>query len=322
VAPRRDGDTLPFTQEEIKTIRTEAQKLWAEAEGYFDRVVAATPHLQTGAWRGSPQGVWSHVPEEERTLAESLVLRTKEIVLRTIEGVKLSPLLGEADVGDLRVAMRRMHSALYFRRYRHWDTEVLHNEGTVLGVRPAGQSEDDIGPDEAKKYFYYGFEKLMEVSQLLSPSEADLPRAIISSETRSVRRYRPNTAFIMMWIDPTQPQLEDVKNCFKEVFGQFGITAIRSDEIEHQDVITARILDEIASSEYLIADLTGERPSVYYEVGYAHAIDKRPILYRFKGTRLHFDLSVHNIPEYENITDLRRKLRTRLIALTNKQINE
>ena len=45
-------------------------------------------------------------------------------------------------------------------------------------------------------------------------------------------------------------------------------------------------------------------------------------LYRFKGTRLHFDLSVHNIPEYENITDLRRKLRTRLIALTNKQINE
>jgi len=127
-------------------------------------------------------------------------------------------------------------------------------------VRPAGQTEDDIGPDEAKQEFFGGFEKIMEVSQLLSPSEANLPRAIVTSEVRSVRRYRPNTAFIMMWIDPAHPELEDVKNCFKEVFKQFGITALRSDEIEHQDVITGRILDEIASSEYLIADLTGGPP--------------------------------------------------------------
>ncbi len=315
---------MPFTQEEIETVRNEAQKMWTEAQGYFDRVAALLPDLQPGYawWRSQPGGVWSYVPEEERKLVPLLVRRTKEIVLRTIEGAKLSPLLGEADLGDLRIAMRRMHSALYFRRYQHWETEVLHDEGTVLGVRPAGQTEDDIGPDDAKQDFFSGFEKIMEVSQLLSPSGANLPRAIVSSDVRSIRRYRPNTAFIMMWIDSSQPQLEDVKNCFKEVFKQFGITALRSDEIEHQDVITGRILDEIATSEYLIADLTGERPSVYYEVGYAHAIDKRPILYRSKGTRLHFDLSVHNVPEYENITDLRKKLRTRLIALTNKQIEE
>jgi hypothetical protein len=129
---------------------------------------------------------------------------------------------------------------------------------------------------------------------------------------------RKGTAFVLMPIDPDKAQLEDVYETIKQVCSLFDIRAYRADEIQHQDRITDRILLEIATCELLIADLSYERPNVYYEIGYAHALQKRPILYRLHGTRLHFDLSVHNVPEYKNITELRNLLTKRLEAVLGR----
>jgi hypothetical protein len=134
-------------------------------------------------------------------------------------------------------------------------------------------------------------------------------------ETRPTAFATPNTilnsGFIIIRMDKEYTEGEDVCNTIKEVCNSFGINAIRADDIEHSDLITDVIIDKIKTSEFIIADLTGEKPNVYYEIGYAHAINKRPIMYRNKESNIHFDLAGYNVPEYSNLSDLKRQLTKR-----------
>jgi hypothetical protein len=213
-----------------------------------------------------------------------------------------SPLIADADLHDIRYDTRRLLASIHFHKYKHWGIHVYHDEDTVLGVDPPSQEEKPI-PDvaTARHLFVRAAKNLGELIDLLSPADT------VQATATGTETYRPNTAFIMMAIDKTQPDLEDVKNGIKEVCKEFGITAITSDDIEHETGITGRVLEEIEVSEFLIADLTGERPNVYYEIGHAHARGKRVTLYRKAGTKLHFDVAHRNCPEYTNTTDLKQQ---------------
>ena len=167
---------------------------------------------------------------------------------------------------------------------------------------------------------YLGFQSIRDLLDRRAAKRANPSPSAPASPSREVagRVVLKNTAFILMSMDPKDDSLIDACNTIKSACAEFGVDAIRVDDIEHQDRITDRILEGIASAEFIIADLTGERPNVYYEIGYAHALNKRPILLRKRGTQLHFDLSVHNAPEYRNNTELRSLLVKRLEALLGR----
>ena len=257
---------------------------------------------------------WEIKSDDVRNKAEALRTAIKALSVDIAGAARGSPLLAEADTQQLRHNTRQMLASIRFREYRHTGVYIHHDEGLVLGVDPPSHEEapfDDAAT--ASKRFYEAATEILDLIDLLSPTEPDQASA---SDTSS---YRPNTAFIMMAIDNNKPDLEDVRNGIKDVFNEFGIQAITADEIEHDGAITDRILDEIEASEFLIADLTHERPNVYYEVGHAHARSKRVILFRKKGTKVHFDVAHRNCPEYENTTELKKRLRDRLEVVTNKR---
>jgi len=140
---------------------------------------------------------------------------------------------------------------------------------------------------------------------------------LVSEERRT---FVANRAFIVMDMNPNQPDLEDRCAAIKEVCLRFGVHALRSDDIEHQGSIPEVVLRYIAESEFVIADLTNERPNVYFEVGHAHALNIRPILLRKTGTEVHFHLKLHNVPEYKNCVDLKKLLHQRLEAILGLKV--
>ena len=124
-------------------------------------------------------------------------------------------------------------------------------------------------------------------------------------------------AFIAMPIDPSNPELEDVLDSIKEATKRCGINAERVDEPQSNERITDRILESIRKAEYVIVDLTGSRPNVFYEAGYAQGIGKIPIYIARQGTHLEFDLKDYPIIFFRSMKELKDRLESRLRGLSD-----
>jgi len=264
---------------------------------------------------------WDMLSDDLKNISLSIQKDIFKVVSEIIPVLKSSPLLNEADERDIGICAKKIRASLRLRKFQSWDIEVLHDEGQVLGVNPPGQSETvPSTPSQSKKSFNESIYQLDSMSELIEITPTNIPDGLPDKNPNLPRNYRPNTVFIMMRINPENPELDDVYDTYKECFKEFGITAIRADDIEHEEVITNKIIEEIKTSEFLLGDLTEERPSVYYEIGYAHSLGRRVIMYRKSGTNIHFDLAAYNCPEYGNMRELKRLLIKRLEQITNKKM--
>ncbi len=125
--------------------------------------------------------------------------------------------------------------------------------------------------------------------------------------------------FVAMHMDKNKPELDDTLSAIKRVAKQLGLDARRIDDEQSNKPITARTLQHITRAQYIVVDLTHDRPSVYFEAGYATALGNDPIYVAKEGTLPHFDVHDNPIIFFRSITDLETKLSERLRALVNRK---
>jgi hypothetical protein len=174
---------------------------------------------------------------------------------------------------------------------------------TAWDKRTGQRLEDFIGPK--KRNLYNSFEKR-------------------AKRSLGVGNWR---CFIVMPIQGEKYGSQNAQRVYKEyderfealeaLLGDFDTVGIRIDKEHPLDDIVGRIKSEIQRAHFVIADLTDERPSCYFEAGYSEALG-RPTIYVASSesvlspghqTRIHFDIHM-NVNFFTNHRELTDKVRS------------
>jgi hypothetical protein len=115
----------------------------------------------------------------------------------------------------------------------------------------------------------------------------------------------------------THKEYNDRFDVVDGVLQEFDCVAIRIDKVESLEGLVDRIKAEIGRASFVVADLTDERPSCYFEAGYAAGLgrpvitmaSKESVLHPGTDTKIHFDIH-QNVRFFSNHSELAEKLRT------------
>jgi len=179
---------------------------------------------------------------------------------------------------------------------------LLDNQNVYISI-----SLSNVSPEGAKLYFedFRNLKELTEESVITLSREKynfktphvfsfDKDILAVRHEILSVfRKYEgvldQNKCFVLM---PFSKKMDEVYDQIIAVFDELKeqrLSCLRADKSTKPEVITEYIWQQINESYFLIADLTGRNPNVYYEVGLAHSLGK-PVIMITQEPAVPFDL--------------------------------
>jgi len=162
----------------------------------------------------------------------------------------------------------------------------------------------DIGftPSYATIYLHKSKEKLDEYnyqtdiqtqdSEFISPKTQleDQIDSVIINPIFQGRNFilDENLCFVLM---PFRKQFNEIyQNHIKPVVEKNGFNVLRADDLFRTSSVMEDIWEYISKARFLIADVTGRNPNVFYEVGIAHTIGKNVILITQNKEDIPFDV--------------------------------
>lgn len=103
---------------------------------------------------------------------------------------------------------------------------------------------------------------------------------------------------------------------------EYNLKVIRADEIDRSGSFIKDILESLLNSWVVIADLTGQNPNVFYELGVRHALSPRTILIAESIEDIPSDLREYRTIIYENSAKGAKLFQERLQAYLGQVFGE
>jgi nucleoside 2-deoxyribosyltransferase len=202
---------------------------------------------------------------------------------------------------------------------------VMECAGLLSVARQTGEAESveiitkNPWSDQARRFAWDSGIRISTYAEKISQfrDSAAYPRDLIS-KFEEVRRELDlaRTAPYVFVLMPFASEFHDIYELgIKSLAVELGFQCERVDEIQFNDSILEQIRAGIQRADVIIADMTGRNPNVFYEVGYAHALQKTVVLLTQDVVDIPFDLKSHNHIVYAGgILILKKLLQGRLMA--------
>jgi hypothetical protein len=127
----------------------------------------------------------------------------------------------------------------------------------------------------------------------------------------------PGKCFVAMSFDASLKEAYD-KGIHLAVKEDCKMDPVRIDHVHHNEKICDRILEEIRTCQFMVADFTRQRSAVFFEAGFALGLG-RPVIWscredEFETLKESFDTRQYNHIVWQTAEDLRVKLTDRVRA--------
>lgn len=178
-----------------------------------------------------------------------------------------------------------------------------HLEREVMGLNRE-YAQDLKGFEELNHLVLSGQSELSQLAKS-RPQQSTFLRAHGIDLARVV--IKPRSVFVLT---PFHPDFDKFFSAISEFGRETNYSVSRGDERVETSDIFPQILQGIVSSRFIIANITGRNPNVFYELGVAQALDKEVILVAESDAEIPFDIQSKRIMFYDTPTELKGKLAT------------
>ena len=177
------------------------------------------------------------------------------------------------------------------------------------GLKQILQAVLDLPPQDTPKLTRFidvsdlAKEVAIEVAHILKISPEGMRESVVLGAN-----IDPKLVFVIMAI---MPDMEPVFDGIRAAGEAHGLSVERVKDLPGDYRITNKIVEMIHKAYLVVADLTHERPNVYFELGYARGLSKTIITTARDGTPLHFDVKDWTCTFYNDSRVLERHLHER-----------